>query len=86
MKKREIREQPKFTSELKALVPDSREADELLRDATAFLSHLAETGTQIAGTDIFIKIVSDIQRTRWLVIFYTIDNGIVSLHSISSFR
>ena len=85
MKKRGIREEADFTSELKALIPDTKESDELLRDATAWLGFMADEGMQISNTKIFVKIVPDSKPKRFLAIFYTIDNGTVALHSIKSF-
>jgi hypothetical protein len=86
MQKREVREEPEFTSELKALFRgDTREADEFLRDTTTYLSCLAEDGSQVGGTKVYFKTVPDVRRRRFLVIFYTIDNGTVALHSIKSF-
>ncbi len=86
MKKREVREARDFTSELKALLPNTKEADELLSDAIAYLSYLAENGAMVGGTNIYFKIVPDVlRRKRFLVIFYTIDNGIVTLQSVRAF-
>ncbi len=82
---RTIRQEGMFDHELSRLFSDAREADEILEGAIWWFSTLAELGDIIADTDIWYKIVPDLPHSRFLVMFYTMNEDTVFLHSIKAF-
>jgi hypothetical protein len=67
------------------LIPDTKEADELLEQAMEWFSTMAHFGETIPGTRTYFKRVPDWARGRILVIFYHFDNSEVRLHSVKMF-
>jgi len=85
MKRREIQAEGTFTSELAILLPNAKVADEILDGATLALWYMAEEiGIKIPDTDIYCVMASDFPNKRFLAVFYTIDNGCVSLQSVKA--
>jgi len=72
-------------SELQQLIPDTREADEILEGATVWFSQFADYGEYIEGTSMWYKIITDLPRDRYLVIFYTMSISEVRPLSIKHF-
>ena len=84
MRRRNIVHEHQFTAELYALIPDPKEADEILQGAVEWFSHSADLGQHLGGT-MWTKTISDFPHNRWLVIYYTMDLRSVHLQSVRHF-
>jgi hypothetical protein len=84
MSHRSICEDQLFTEDLKRLIPDCRESDEVLQFAMEWFACNADLGNEITD-GMWIKTIPDFPRSRWLVIYYTKTETVVHLRSVRHF-
>ena len=85
MELRNIREEPGYQRALLKLVPDAKRAEEIHEGSIVFFSCEAESGVRIEGTAVFTKTIPNIANDRYLTIFYTMTDTLVSLHDVKEF-
>lgn len=85
MAQRNIVEEHEYRKDLSELVPDARQADEILESANEFFRCRAEEGNRIDGTRTWTHTIWDIPNGRYLLIYYEMTDTEVTLLSIREF-
>jgi len=85
MSQRSVIEGGGYRHDLEQLVPDQREADEILKATKVFLSANAVDGKLLTCTKTWTYTIWDIPNGRCLVTYYQMTNATVTLYSFKEF-